>query len=312
MKLSLLFLLLFSSVLSFAQSDTLYFSDEKTPTLLYENATFFSLNQLKQDGEITLFDKKTSQKFITYQYTSDSEQGSLSFNGKAHYFYPNGKLKIEGVYENNVKIGVWKAYNENGKPKETIQLLSNSDINEDNLFGYKVLEAWNNDKKIVSNGNGFYNHTDSLTTLTVKMKNGLPDGNCKGTYRNNSFSEEYKNGKLQKGEIIVNRKKIIYDKLSEYASFRGGIKAMYEFIAVNLKYPASAQRYNRQGRVYLKFLVKKDGAISDISILKGIYKDCDLEAVRVVELMNGSWESGKIRGIKEDFWFTMPFAFVLE
>lgn len=313
MKHTLLLLLLLNTFSAFGQIDTVYFLDERTPIVFADDAQYFALNPLKQDGEVTLFDIKTSHKFVTYQYVSNAKEGYLSANGRAIYFYSNGNIKYEGIYRDNSKVDIWKGYNENGKLKETIQILYKFKDYEKNLFEYKVLDSWDEyGKKIINKGNGLYKYSDSLTTLVVTLKNGLPDGECKGKYKSYNFSEQYKKGELQKGEISVNDKKIIYDKIQESPSFIGGKKSMYEFISANLKYPASAQRYNRQGKVYIKFSVQKDNSLSDISVLKGIYEDCDSEAIRVVYLMNGHWNCGKVRGVKEDFWFTMPFSFILE
>ncbi|GGD71981.1 hypothetical protein GCM10011514_40170 [Emticicia aquatilis] len=313
MKHTLLLLLLINTFSTFAQIDTVYFSDEHTPIVFSDDAQYFALNSLKQDGEVTLFNIKTSHKFVTYQYVSNAKEGYLSANGSATYFYPNGNVKYEGTYKDNFKVDIWKAYDENGKPKETIQIFSKFNDYEKNLFEYKILDNWDNfGRKVIDKGNGLYQYSDSLTTLVVNLKNGLPDGECKGKYKGHSFSEQYKKGELLKGEILVDNKKIIYDKIKESPSFIGGKKSMYEFISANLKYPASAQRYNRQGKVFIKFSIKTDNSLSDISVLKGIYQDCDSEAIRVVKLMDGNWNCGKTRGIKEDYWFTMPFNFVLE
>ena len=52
--------------------------------------------------------------------------------------------------------------------------------------------------------------------------------------------------------------------------YPGGMEAMFKYIGENLKYPASAKEKGIEGTVVVKFVVNKDGSISDAEILKGI------------------------------------------
>ncbi|MFT5884935.1 MAG: TonB family protein [Arcticibacterium sp.] len=63
----------------------------------------------------------------------------------------------------------------------------------------------------------------------------------------------------------------------------GGVKKMYEFINKNIKYPKAAQSANISGRVFVKFVVDKEGKVRDPSILKGIGFGADKETIRVVK-----------------------------
>lgn len=316
MKPTLLLLFFFQVFFAYAQKDTVYFSNEVYPTSNIKEAKFYSLTPIAEQGEITLFDLKSNAKFLTYKYEKPIKQDFLIRDGDATYFYPNGNIQTKGFFKNGAKVGEWQEFYESSKPKEIVKYDSKMNIsgfNQTHLFNYQVVAYWDNlGNKSVDNGEGLYFYRDSLTVLTANIKKGVPDGICKGTYRNNSFIEQYKKGELQKGEIVESGNKITYDKINEYATFHGGIEAMYQFIASNLKYPATAQRYNKQGKVFIKFLIKKDGSITNITVLKGFYEDCDAEAVRVIKLMDGNWDSGKVRGIKEDVLFTMPVSFVLE
>ncbi|MDZ7935877.1 MAG: TonB family protein [Emticicia sp.] len=103
----------------------------------------------------------------------------------------------------------------------------------------------------------------------------------------------------------------VYTKVSESPAFPGGVKEMYPFIAKNLKYPEEAKRNNIKGKVFIKFIVRKDGSISDISILQGIGYGCEEEAMRIIEMMP-KWNPGKQNGVPVNTYFTMPIAFILE
>ncbi|MFT4031742.1 MAG: M56 family metallopeptidase [Siphonobacter sp.] len=93
------------------------------------------------------------------------------------------------------------------------------------------------------------------------------------------------------------------------AHFPGNDKAMYKYLANNLHYPNQAQRANISGKVFLSFIVEKDGAISDVNITKGF--GCDAEAVRVVKNMP-KWTPSKQNGVIFRIRFHLPISFILE
>lgn len=90
----------------------------------------------------------------------------------------------------------------------------------------------------------------------------------------------------------------------------GGQRAFLQYIADNLEYPAKASRLNVSGRVFLKFVVEKDGSITDVQVVKGIGAGCDEEAVRV---LSGApkWKPGKQRGMPVRVSKMIPINFVL-
>src|SRR5690606_4731812 len=77
----------------------------------------------------------------------------------------------------------------------------------------------------------------------------------------------------------------IYDMPEQMPEFPGGADAMEHFIYENLKYPDDARTKNIQGKVYIQFVVEKDGSISNIKIRRGVNKSLDDEAVRLIKIM---------------------------
>lgn len=94
-------------------------------------------------------------------------------------------------------------------------------------------------------------------------------------------------------------------------SFVGGLSEMYKFLSKILKYPSAAQRNNIEGRVYLNFIVERDGSITDINVLKSVGFGCDEEAVRAVKLMP-KWTPGKQNGRNVRVKYTIPVSFKLD
>lgn len=95
--------------------------------------------------------------------------------------------------------------------------------------------------------------------------------------------------------------------------FPGGEKAMYQFLRDNINYPELATKHAIEGTVYLKFVIERDGSVSNIEILQGVPGGamCDREAIRVVEKMP-KWMPGKQRGREVRVNFTLPIRFKLK
>lgn len=79
--------------------------------------------------------------------------------------------------------------------------------------------------------------------------------------------------------------------VEEMPVYKGGVKAMIEFISNNIKYPFRARQLDIEGIVYVKFVVNETGIVTNVEIDRGIYKDCDKEAARVIALMP-KWKPG--------------------
>jgi protein TonB len=98
------------------------------------------------------------------------------------------------------------------------------------------------------------------------------------------------------------------------AEFIGGNEEMIKFLSENVKYPedvlqANEKGANIHGRVYVKFVVEKDGSISDVEVVRSVHPSLDAEAVRVVKLMSGKWTPATERGKPVRSMFTLPFVF---
>jgi len=93
--------------------------------------------------------------------------------------------------------------------------------------------------------------------------------------------------------------------------FAGGNAALAKFLQKNLRYPRNASEVGIGGKVYVQFVVGKDGNISSIDILKGLGFGCDEEAQRVIKLMP-RWNPGKQSGRNVSVKFTLPIVFQLD
>lgn len=94
-------------------------------------------------------------------------------------------------------------------------------------------------------------------------------------------------------------------------SYKGGLQNFYQFIADNIKYPAQAKRLGVEGRVFVQFVVEKDGSLSNIQAVRGIGAGCDEEAVRVMELVRG-FSPAKQGDIRVRVQMVVPISFKLK
>jgi TonB family protein len=93
--------------------------------------------------------------------------------------------------------------------------------------------------------------------------------------------------------------------------FPKGMVGFSEFLAKNLRYPELAKKNNITGRVFVTFVVEKDGSLTDITITRGLGSGCDEEVIRVMKL-SPHWRPGTQGGKKVRTTFTIPVAFALE
>lgn len=103
----------------------------------------------------------------------------------------------------------------------------------------------------------------------------------------------------------------VYTYVEESPSFPGGENTRILFLRNNIKYPQLALQNKIQGKVYISFIVEKNGSLSNIKVLQGIGAGCDEEALRVTKLMP-KWKAGKTQGHEVRVVITMPVNFVLQ
>jgi TonB family protein len=90
----------------------------------------------------------------------------------------------------------------------------------------------------------------------------------------------------------------------------GGPEAFRNYIAENLRYPATAADDGIEGRVFVQFVVKADGSVGEARIVRGVDPRLDREALRVVN-ESPKWTPGRQRGENVNVAFTFPVMFIL-
>lgn len=103
----------------------------------------------------------------------------------------------------------------------------------------------------------------------------------------------------------------IFEVVDNQPQFLGGNEALNKWLSDNIKYPVVAQENGIQGRVIVRFVVEKDGSITDIQVVRGVDPSLDKESVRVIGTMP-KWKPGTQRGQAVRTYFTLPVVYRLQ
>ncbi len=136
-----------------------------------------------------------------------------------------------------------------------------------------------------------------MMPIFFKLDDGQPAKSVKKEKANNPDMTPDKNG--------------VYQIVEEMPKFPGGEDALMDYVSKNVVYPKEAQEKGISGRVFVGFIVEKDGSVSDVKVLRGIGGGCDEEAVRVISGLP-KWRPGKQEGKPVRVSYQMPINFKLQ
>ncbi len=105
---------------------------------------------------------------------------------------------------------------------------------------------------------------------------------------------------VEDGEIVC--------AIEQMPEFPGGNEVLQKFLQTHLRYPKINACVN--GVVYVSFIIRADGNVTDIHLAKGLHEVYDAEAMRVVALMP-RWKPGQQSGKPVDVRYTLPIRFGL-
>ncbi len=110
-------------------------------------------------------------------------------------------------------------------------------------------------------------------------------------------------------EPVYDRVYIIVEDMPEFKD--EGKEAFRQYIAEHLRYPVEAEKKGIEGKVYVHFIVTKNGTVDDVKVIRGVHPLLDKEAVRVIK-SSPDWKPGKQRGEPVNVKFTIPVSFSLK
>jgi periplasmic protein TonB len=172
---------------------------------------------------------------------------------------------------------------------------------------------FSNYRKKISDGRQLFWYGNGQIQKVLNYSNGELNGELL-IYWNNGIikrKENYEKNKLLNGDCFDSSGlKIDFFEYEKLAKFPGGHSEMINFLINEIKYPQLARKNKTQGTVYIKFLIKKDGSISDIKILRSVSDELNFEALRVVSKMP-KWEPAYQDNVPVETWFVLPIKFKL-
>ncbi|MEF9923689.1 MAG: energy transducer TonB [Muribaculaceae bacterium] len=116
-----------------------------------------------------------------------------------------------------------------------------------------------------------------------------------------------------KAEVIVEEKhevEKVFSAVEQMPQFPGGDAELMKYLSSHINYPTMAMENNVQGRVIIQFVVTRSGKIGEVKVARGVDRDLDREAVRVVRSLP-NFIPGKMNGQAVNVWYTLPVNFKL-
>lgn len=160
---------------------------------------------------------------------------------------------------------------------------------------------------------------DKVKNAVMDMETQQEDNTARGVV-NQEGSDDADKFKAVQEQVVVKepepevqkpKEEQIFIAVEQPAEFPGGMAALMRWLNNNMRYPEAAQQNDIQGRVIVNFVVEKDGSIANVKIAKGVDKDLDREALRVVKKMP-KWQPGKNNGVAVRSYFNLPVIFRLQ
>lgn len=107
----------------------------------------------------------------------------------------------------------------------------------------------------------------------------------------------------KKGDVFM-----VVEQMPEYP---GGFDGLKSYIMENVKYPEQAKKNKVEGKVFVSFVIDKDGSVTDAKVVRAVDPTLDTEALRVVNDME-KWTPGKQKGETVKVQYTLPIQFALD
>jgi len=157
-----------------------------------------------------------------------------------------------------------------------------------------------------------------IRNLEVRSLNSYPDSTINNEIDYSQASTVPENipeplpAPVENANIEARYEGKLYDLASvELApEFQGGQAALGRYLGSRLRYPAEARQNKIQGKVYIGFIVEKNGSLADFKVVRGIGDGCDEEAIRVLR-SSPAWRPGMANGKPVRTSYVLPITFML-
>lgn len=326
-KLSILFSLCFLSVKA-QNTQNLYFLKNNGKYVILRDSADFVRVIREPDSGMTYFvlaEAYLSGKPKTRGYVSKFEP-NLIYEGQVLRYREDGSKESVTAYNKGQQTGKCFYFFKNGKVGRV--------LNYDSLEVYfpKIVPLpYGSDflpyrleyqedsigNVLVDGGKGHLKQKvkdfkDEEVTEEGDYVNGLKEGiwTESSTSGNYWAKDIFSRGDLVSGQRFKDGQTYTYTVENQAPVFKGGMEQFYRFLARKIRYPLDAQRGKISGKVFLSFVVEKDGSLSDINVVRSVFPSIDEEAVKVLK-QSPNWMPGIHRGLPIRVKYNLPIAFAL-
>lgn len=262
------------------------------------------------------------EKAQLYSETVFSDKKLKTKNGSYREFDYDGSGYLTGQYSQNQKVGIWKGFYISGTPRSNAVYINGSQEGESKIWyengQLKSITEYRSDKRngkkleYYESGNirTEHNYVDDKLEGDFFLYDSLGGVLDHWIYKDDEV-EEFVIGKLANEQ----QPQPLFSDCGEFVNTeeyrKCQISKMYRHIGKNIRYPKIDQRFDVSGRVFVKFVVEKNGEILEAEILRGLTESMNNEAIRVIKSMS-PWTPGYQNGEPVRVWFTMPIFYQLE
>ena len=153
-------------------------------------------------------------------------------------------------------------------------------------------------------------------------KTRVERNNKKAAKKQKDDEEEYQTVKVTELKIVddendnyeavkdVDDEDVIFKSVEQMPQFPGGEVALMKYLSTHINYPPEAAKNKIQGRVILQFVVKTNGCVGEVKVVRSVDQDLDNEAIRVVKSLP-KFSPGRQNGKAVNVWYTLPVSFKL-
>jgi len=309
MRLLLTFSLFCISLTCFAQEQIFYFKKNGKKVDLKDSADYIRVVQ-PPDSNVVFFTVIEFYKNGKLKLTAESiKDYPFTFQGEKTTYFENGVKSSVSNYNNGKLVGFINEFFPNGKPY-LVKDPAKEPFSDDKIIAnYDSLG-----KQLVTTGNGYcklYDEDFKVLTAEGAVKEGKKDGIWH--FRNDGATrvETYAQGTFLEGTHTTAEGEIVkYTKRESPPEFRGGVQGFTRFLEKSIKYPKLERKNNIQGKVFVSFVVERNGTITDVTVVRTPNEALGNEASRVLKL-SPPWSPGIQYGRPVRVQYTVPINFSL-
>jgi len=282
---------------------------QKRTTVSYFKNGMLTDNKNDYDYRRVVQETDTPSLYSLFEFYPDNKEKTIAtvskfepnvvYEGTKQGFNKKGVLTSKVNYKNGNLTGTCTYYFDDGKPENVFEYDERDEKTKNpekpNRKWITGIDSLGN--QFITDGNGFYKKNGKEEQEEGNYLNGYKDGLWKGSTNKSSYEEKYENGIFKSGvATLADGKQVKYNKMEVQPEFRGGIAEFYRYLGRSYKFPAEAMRNHVNGKLYVSFVVERDGSLTDLSFKNNLGYGTQDEAIRVLNECP-KWIPGKQHGL---------------